>query len=212
MSLCGRRLTPVVKRKKGDQSTGTASGTTASESEAEAFEIVPEDPLETEKLRSEDLIERLKRLQADFENYRKRTENRYAEFTRFASEGILTKVLDVYDDIERAVQADFAKDPEAARKGIAGIQQNMTKLLAQEGVQPIETIGKPFDPYYQQAVQRTHDLEKPDNIVVQEYQRGYMLKEKVLRPALVCVNRRESPPNADADSAENEECSEAGDD
>lgn len=202
----------MVKRKKGDQSTGTDSGTTVSESETEAFEIVPEDPLETEKLRSEDLIERLKRLQADFENYRKRTENRYADFTRFASEGILTKVLDVYDDIERAVQADFAKDPEAARKGIAGIKQNMAKLLAQEGVHPIETIGKPFDPYYQQAVQRTYDLEKPDNVVVQEYQRGYMLKEKVLRPALVCVNRRESPPNADADSAENEKCSEAGDD
>lgn len=201
----------MVRKKKDDQSAEQASEVTATEPHAEAFEVVPEDPLEIEKLKNEELVERLKRQQADFENYRKRAENRYAEFTRYASEGILLKVLDISDDLDRALQADFTKNPEAAKMGIAGIRENMTKLLSHEGVQPIEAIGKPFDSYYQHAVRRICDLTRPDNIVVEEYQRGYMLKEKVLRPALVCVNRHEPPPGSDEDSEEGERSSKAGD-
>ncbi|RDE14260.1 MAG: nucleotide exchange factor GrpE [Candidatus Thorarchaeota archaeon] len=201
----------MVRKKKGDQNTEQASEATATEPTGEAFEIVPEDPFETERLRNEDLVERLKRQQADFENYRKRVESRYAEYAKFASEGILLKVVDLFDDLDRALQADFAKDPEAAKKGIAGIRENLAKLLSQEGVQPIESVGEPFDSYYQHAVQRTCDLGKPDNIVVEEYKRGYMLKEKVLRPALVCVNRHEAIPETERDSADDKRCSKAGD-
>lgn len=201
----------MVRKKKADQSTEQASEATATESQAEAFEIVPEDPLEIERLRNEDLVERLKRQQADFENYKKRTENRYVEFTKFASEGILLKVVDVLDDLDRALQADSAKDSEATMKGIAGIRANLAKMLSQEGVQPIDSVGRPFDSYYQHAVQRTCDLEKPDNLVVEEYKRGYMLKEKVLRPALVCVNKHETSIEVEKESENTEGISKAGD-
>jgi molecular chaperone GrpE len=201
----------MVRKKKGDQSTEQASEATATESQTEAFEIVPEDPLEIERSRNEDLVERLKRQQADFENYKKRTESRYAEFTRFAGEGILLKVVDVLDDLDRALQSDSAKDAEATMKGIAGIRANLAKMLSQEGVQLIDSVGRPFDSYYQHAVQCTYDPNKPDNIVVKEYKRGYMLKEKVLRPALVCVNKHETPVEAEKESEDREGISKAGD-
>jgi molecular chaperone GrpE len=84
-------------------------------------------------------------------------------------------------------------------------------MLSQEGVQPIDSVGRPFDSYYQHAVQCTYDFNKPDNIVVEQYKRGYMLKEKVLRPALVCVNKHENPIEVERESEDREGISKAGD-
>ena len=163
----------------------------------DVIELSPEDPLHTqideECEKSKDLLDRLQRLQAEFDNYRKRMDARFSEVAKFASEDILLKVLDVYDNILRALEMDFIEDPEAARKGIDAIQQQLDKILSLEGVRPIQSIGQDFDPYYQHAVQRVNNPEKPDGVILEEYQRGYMLKEKVLRPAVVCVNRHEIP-------------------
>ena len=179
---------------------------TEQEVDEDILELSPEDPLiselneECEK--SKDLLDRLQRLQAEFDNYRKRMDSRFSEAAKFASEEILLKVLDVYENLRRALDIDFASDPKAAKEGINAIQQQFDKILTQEGVRPIESVGKEFDPYYQHAVQRAHDPEKPDGIILEEYQRGYMLKEKVLRPAVVLVNRHETPP---AESSNDEE-------
>jgi molecular chaperone GrpE len=160
-------------------------------------EISPEDPLHSqldeECEKSKDLLERLQRLQAEFDNYRKRMDTRFSEVAKFASEDILLKVLGVYDNILRALEMDFIKDPKAAKDGIIAIHQQLDKMLAMEGVRPIETVGQEFDPYYQHAAQRSFNPTKPDGVILEEYQRGYMLKEKVLRPAVVCVNRHEIP-------------------
>ncbi|MGD9397612.1 MAG: nucleotide exchange factor GrpE [Candidatus Thorarchaeota archaeon] len=159
------------------------------------IEISPEDPLRSqldeECEKSNNLFEKLQRLQAEFDNYRKRMDARFSDVAKFASEDILLKVIDVYDNLMRALEMDFAKDPEAAKDGIHAIQQQFEKMLTLEGVRPIESVGKEFDPYYQHAVQRVYDKEKPDGVILEEFQRGYMLKEKVLRPAVVCVNRHE---------------------
>ena len=149
--------------------------------------------VEEECEESTDLLDRLQRLQAEFDNYRKRMDTRFSEAAKFASEDILLKVLDVYDNLRRALEMDFINDPEAAKTGINAIQQQLDKILILEGVRPIESLGHEFDPYYQHAVQRAHNPEKPDGVILEEYQRGYMLKEKVLRPAVVCVNRHEAP-------------------
>jgi molecular chaperone GrpE len=164
--------------------------------EEDVLELSPEDPLlsqiEEECEKSKALIDRIQRLQAEFDNYRKRMDTRFSEAARFASEGIILKVLEVYDNLLRALEMDFEKDPKAAKEGINAIQQQLDKILTMEGVRPIESVGKEFDPYYQHAVQRVNDPEKPDGLVLDEFQRGYMLKEKVLRPAVVLVNRHES--------------------
>jgi molecular chaperone GrpE len=161
----------------------------------EIIEIMPESPieehLEQECQRSKDLFDRLQRLQAEFENYKKRMDARFSDVTKFASEGILLKILDVYDNLIRALEIDFSKNPESAKEGVKAIRQQMDKVLTIEGVRPIESVGKQFDPYYQHAVGKQNDPKMPDGIVAEEYQIGYMIKEKVLRPAIVCVNRHE---------------------
>ena len=173
--------------------------------ENDIIELSPEDPLHTqldvECQRSKELLDKLQRLQAEFENYRKRMDARFSEVTKFASEEILVKVLDIYDNILRALEMDFTDDPQAAKDGISAIEQQINKVLSMEGVRPIESIGTQFDPYYQHAVQRVHDPDKPDGEILEEYQRGYMLKERVLRPAVVCVNRHEVP-TVDVDNDE----------
>ncbi|MFW9769708.1 MAG: nucleotide exchange factor GrpE [Candidatus Thorarchaeota archaeon] len=173
----------------------------------EVFEIVPEDPLleqvKDESEKSKDLFDRLQRLQAEFDNYRKRMEYRFSEAAQFASEDIILKVLDVYDNIHRALQVDFKKDPNEAKAGVAAIQKQLDTILSKEGVRPIESLGQQFDPYYQHAVQKTNDPDKPDGLILEEYQRGYMLKEKVLRPAMVCVNRIEVPVEKSSDDDDN---------
>jgi len=161
----------------------------------ESFEITPEDPLhskiEEESEKSEDLLDRLQRLQAEFDNYRKRMDNRFSEVAKFASEDIILKILDIYDNILRAIEMDFTKDPAAAKTGVEAILKQLNTMLSKEDVRPIESVGKTFDPYYQHAAQRIVDTEKPDGIILEEYQKGYMLKDRVLRPAVVCVNRHE---------------------
>lgn len=174
----------------------------------EVFEITPEDPLqeqvEGERDTSKDLFDRLQRLQAEFDNYRKRMDNRFSQAAQFASEDIILKVLGVYDNILRALEVDFTKDPKDAKAGVEAIQKQLDTLLSKEGVRPIESVGKMFDPYYQHAVQKTTDPEEPDGVILEEFQRGYMLKEKVLRPAVVLVNRHEVPAEESKDEDNNE--------
>jgi molecular chaperone GrpE len=168
----------------------------------------PLDPLavklDEERKKSDDLLDRLQRLQAEFDNYRKRMDNHLVESRKFASEEILLKFLDIFDNFRRALDMDFETDPDSAKKGIQAIQQQFDKLLQVEGVRPIESIGQIFDPYYQHAVNRVNDPEKPDGIILEEYQRGYMLREKVLRPAVVCVNVYGSQPISESDDNERE--------
>ena len=177
----------------------------------DVIETSPDDPLHSqldeECEKSNDLLERLQRLQAEFDNYRKRMDTRFSEVAKFASEDILLKILDVYDNILRALEMDFTKDPEAARAGINAIQQQLNKILIMEGVRPLDTVGQEFDPYYQHAAQRAYDPEKPDGVILEEYQRGYMLKEKVLRPAVVCVNRHETPAAETSNDNDNNDVS-----
>ena len=141
--------------------------------------LVPEDPLlkqyEDECEKSRELVDQLQRMQAEFDNFRKRMENRFEEITRFASEDIILKMLDVYDNLQRALEMNFTANPEEARAGIDAIQKQMNKILTNEGIRPIESLGKEFDPYYQNALKRTCDMTKPDQIVLEEYQRGYRL-------------------------------------
>ncbi len=169
-------------------------------------EETPLDPLvvelNEERKKSDDLFDRLQRLQAEFDNYRKRMDNHILEARKFASEEILLKFLDIYDNFRRALDMDFETDPDSAKKGIHAIQQQFDKILQIEGIRPIESVGKIFDPYYQHAVNRVNDPEKPDGIILEEYQRGYMLKEKVLRPAVVSVNHHETPPTNENDDNE----------
>ncbi|MEE9353302.1 MAG: nucleotide exchange factor GrpE [Candidatus Thorarchaeota archaeon] len=177
-------------------------------SDVESLETLPEEKPEPDldkgNAQANDLLDRLQRLQAEFENYKKRIDGRFEEAAKFAREGVLLKLLEVYDNIERAMEIDFKKNHVAAKEGIGAIEKQISKILSLEDVRPIEPLNRAFDPYYQHAVSRTSNPDFPDGEVVEVYQKGYMLREKVLRPAMVCVNRHESPSANETEKDGNE--------
>jgi molecular chaperone GrpE len=140
------------------------------------------DRLADEKARLED---QLVRRQADFENFRRRVERDRSDFIQFAGMELVTELLPVLDDLERALKAP-SSDPDYVR-GIELIYQRFYSVLKKMGLEPIEAVGKPFDPNLHQAVDKVVTEEAEDQTVLDEYQRGYNFKGKLLRPSMVKV-------------------------
>jgi molecular chaperone GrpE len=131
----------------------------------------------------------LKRMAADFENARKRQATERDELTKFAAERVMLNLLPVIDNFDRALQAArAATDVATVTQGVDMIYRQLQDLLTKTGVAPIEATGQTFDPNLHEAVQRVPaDESQPDNTVVEEFQRGYLLNGKVIRHALVKV-------------------------
>lgn len=137
---------------------------------------------------SKEYMGRLERLQADFENYKKRQEKKQKEFIEFANEGLINNLLSVIDNLERALDSTKnEKDIKAIKEGINNTLKVFTNILKKEGVMPMESIGHRFDPYRHEAVMKTETDKHSEDIVTEEFQKGYYIKSKVLRPAMVKV-------------------------
>jgi molecular chaperone GrpE len=145
---------------------------------------------ELEKLRNErdQYLDRLARLQAEFDNFRKRTAREQLEYRDYAVAEALRSFLPILDSLDRAAKSD-ASDIEQIRSGIQLIDRQFHDALAKLGVQPIPAEGQPFDPNFHQAIQMEDTDEAPDNTVIGELQRGYKIKDRLLRPAMVRVAR-----------------------
>ena len=139
-----------------------------------------------------DLRDRLLRRTAEFDNYRKRVEREKAEFLEYASSEAVNALLPVVDDFERALKHPTA-DAEYAR-GMEMIYNRLAESLKKLGLEPIASVGQPFDPYIHQAVDRAESTDVDDHTVLEEYQRGYNFKGRLLRPAMVKVSVRPSEP------------------
>ena len=133
------------------------------------------------------LQDRLLRTAAEFDNYRKRIERERRELAEFAAADILVELLPIVDNFERALQAPAGPDAEAFRKGIELIHKQMLDLLRKRGVTPVDALGADFDPNFHQAVVQEASEEHREGEVMQELQRGYMLGDRLLRPAMVKV-------------------------
>ncbi|MCS6949349.1 MAG: nucleotide exchange factor GrpE [Armatimonadota bacterium] len=130
----------------------------------------------------------LLRTLADFDNFRRRTRQEMEEIRRIALEEFLRGLLRVMDNFERALQS--AEESQSFEKLLEGVQltyRQMQALLREAGVEPIEAVGKPFDPNFHEAVQRVESPEHPDETVLEEVERGYMIQSRVLRPSRVKV-------------------------
>ena len=128
---------------------------------------------------------------AEFQNFTKRKENEVAEMRKYASEGIIVKLLDNIDNLERAVDASKeSQNFDSLIEGVNMILNNLKHLLAEEGVEEIEAAGKEYNPYEHKAMITENKEELDDNIVVQVFQKGYKMKGKVVRPAMVTVNKK----------------------
>ena len=128
---------------------------------------------------------------AEFQNFTKRKENEVAEMRKYASEGIIVKLLDNIDNLERAVDASKeSQNFDSLIEGVNMILNNLKNLLTEEGVEEIEAAGKEYDPYEHKAMITENKEELDDNMVVQVFQKGYKMKGKVVRPAMVTVNKK----------------------
>ena len=163
-----------------------------------------EDQIEAAKKEASEATERMLRLQADWENYRRRTAaERLAEKER-AAEGLVTNLLPVIDDIERAIEHAGVADGDTQFQqfvdGVSAVHAKMLGVLAKEGVEPVDPAGEAFDPLAHQAVGRVEDKDAYDETVAQVYQKGYRMGEKVIRTAMVTVTyggpKRPAQPEA----------------
>ena len=158
----------------------------ASSDPAEPTPLAPEIAQAIEE--RDQLRDRLLRTQAEFDNYRKRVERERLETIERAAESVLRDLLPVLDDLERALDAEPGNEAAASyRRGVELIHRQLTELLTRRGVRPIETVGKDFDPHLHQAVSSEPVPGAREGEIVQELRRGYMLGERLLRPAMVKV-------------------------
>jgi molecular chaperone GrpE len=147
--------------------------------------------LELQQLRqqSEENYQRSLRTQADYDNFRRRTRQEKEEFAKYASLKVIEQLLPVIDNMERALAAgNESKDYEALLKGVEMIYRQLEQTLANEGLKAMESIGQPFNPEFHQAIMQVESEEHEEGIVVSEIQKGYLLKDRVLRPAMVQVS------------------------
>lgn len=156
------------------------------ESEKETGKNAPKKDPKDQKI--EELEDRLKRNLAEFDNFRKRTEKEKSAMFDMGAKSILEKLLPVIDNFERAFST-VPEDPEAAQyaKGMEMIYRQLLKNLEDAGATPIDCKGKPFDPNYHNAVMHVEDESLGENVIVEEFQKGYMYKDSVLRYSMVKV-------------------------
>jgi molecular chaperone GrpE len=133
------------------------------------------------------LQDQLLRTAAEFDNYRKRVDRDRRDQADAATASALTGLLPIVDDLERALKAPTGEDVESFRKGVELIHQQMLELLRKRGVKVIEAVGADFDPLYHQAVVHESSPDHREGEVIEEFARGYMLGNRLLRPAMVKV-------------------------
>lgn len=158
---------------------------------AEAEPAAPGDELQKARSERDTLFDRLARLQAEFENYRKRSSREQQDFREYAVADALKSLLPVLDSFELALKnASTGADAAGLRSGLELVRKQFQDALTKLGVREIEAEGAPFDPQWHQAVEVVETDEAEDNHVLEELQRGYKLKDRLLRPAMVRVARK----------------------
>jgi molecular chaperone GrpE len=163
-----------------------------SNEQAEAAASAVLDDIETLRARAlerDQYLTLLQRTQADFENYQKRNQRERDQERRFAHFGLARELLTVLDNLERATAAaQQAKESGPLVQGVAMVQNQLLELMRRHGITPIEALGKPFDPNLHQAVMQEPTDTAPPNTVTKVLERGFMIHDRVLRPAHVVVS------------------------
>lgn len=137
----------------------------------------------------QDLQNKLLRVQADFDNFKKRTKTEKVELMKHANTKLISSLLPTYDNFDRAIQASKTNnDFQSLVDGVEIVYRQLEEALTKEGLEEMKTIGQPFDPEFQQAVMQIETDDYDSNIVVEELQKGYTLNGKVIRPAMVKVS------------------------
>jgi len=137
----------------------------------------------------EQLKDRLLRVQAEYDNFRKRTEKERIAMRKYEAEALATELLQVIDNFERALETEVDESQKGFYDGVKMVYNQFLEALRSQGVEVMDVIDQPFDPNLHHAVMQEEDESKESNIITEELQKGYMLKDKVIRPAMVKVNK-----------------------
>lgn len=182
---------------KHDQDAAEEPKLSAAESDAAESEPVNEsdsvtetgtdDELEQLRRDRDEVYDRLLRKTAEFENYRKRVDKERRELSEWAAADVLTDILTILDDFERALSADAPPEAKPYRAGVELIHRQLGEMLRKRGVTPIETEGADFDPHLHQAVAYEETPGAREGEILGEMRKGYRLGDRLLRPALVRV-------------------------
>ncbi|CAM3115124.1 nucleotide exchange factor GrpE [Paenibacillus lupini] len=157
--------------------------------EQQEVEVQEDSRLEELEKLAEENQQRYLRAQADFDNFRRRTQKEKEDLAQYASMKLIGQLLPVVDNFERAVSAATAnQDFDALAKGVDMIFRQLEQTLQQEGLKAMEAVGEAFNPEFHQAIMTVESDEHEEGIVVEEVQKGYILKDRVLRPAMVKVS------------------------
>ena len=176
-----------VEIKSSDVEEDTAGeGDDTEGSDSESSEAVAEPPSVEDQLREKE--DQCLRLAAEFDNYKKRTARQFASILESAQAEVITEILTIQDNFERAIQvendtADFAD----FKKGVELIFSQLADLLKKNGVEPFESVGEKFDPNYHEALMTVESDDKEEGTVVEEFTKGYKFKDRILRHAKVSV-------------------------
>lgn len=151
--------------------------------------------LEEKTQEAEENYARLLRLAADMENLKKRQERERSELRQFANENLIKELLPVVDNLERALEHGRQLEaPAPFLEGIERVYQGFLKALERFGVTPLESVGQPFDPAFHNAMMQEETTTVPDCNITKELQKGYLLNQRLLRPAMVVVARNPQNP------------------
>lgn len=146
--------------------------------------------LETKTGEAEENYDRLLRVSAEFENFKKRTTREMAELKKYANQSLLRELLPIIDNLDLAIKAasEAADSTDACLlDGVELTRKEILKVFQNFHVEPIDALGKPFDPSFHEAVMREESDEHPENTVVNELQKGYLMHDRLLRPSMVVV-------------------------
>ncbi len=184
------------KKNKTTQTSKTDSQdkTTAKAKDIENSSKDKEKKADSDATLKEQLCEekdRVLRLSAEFENYKKRKQRELDEFKKFANETVFKQLLTVIDNLERAISsAEEAKDDNSLLEGVKLTHKEVLKVLEGFSVKPVEALNQPFDPNFHQAVTQVETDEHPENTVTSVLQKGYTMHERLIRPAMVVVSKK----------------------
>lgn len=169
------------------------------------------DPLKEMEARLESLEQEAKenhdrflRVSAEFENYKKRAAREMGDFRKFANESFVKAMLPVVDNLDRAIESS-SNDKNTNTSVVEGVNMTLREILKvfeQFGVMPFESLGKTFDPGFHQAVMQEENEDYPDNTVLNELQKGYLIHDRLLRPAMVVVSKKKEKPENEEVKAE----------
>ncbi len=158
------------------------------------------------KENEKDYKAQLMRMQADFENYKKREEKKKKEFMEYAKQDLICQLLSVIDNLERAASYTQNKEhqPETIEEGIKGTLKEFRSILEKEGLKPVKAVGEKFDPHCHEAIMQVESEQYPEDTVMEEISKGYYLKSKIIRPSLVKVSKGEPEKKPEKEKKDSE--------